>query len=44
MQSVADLYYLTARQLMELERMGKKSAERIMNNIDASANNRYRAC
>ena len=35
-RSVADLYDLTAEQLMELERMGKKSADRIIRNIDAS--------
>jgi DNA ligase (NAD+) len=35
-RSVADLYDLTAEQLLELERMGRKSAERIINNIDGS--------
>ncbi|HEY3741853.1 MAG TPA: NAD-dependent DNA ligase LigA [Bryobacteraceae bacterium] len=35
-KSVADLYSLTAAQLMELERMGKKSAEKIIANIHAS--------
>jgi DNA ligase (NAD+) len=35
-RSVADLYKLTAEQLIELERMGKKSAEKIIANIDAS--------
>jgi DNA ligase (NAD+) len=35
-RSVADLYDLTAEQLMELERMGQKSADRIVRNIDAS--------
>ncbi len=34
--NVADLYRLTAQQLIELERMGKKSAEKIVSNIDAS--------
>jgi DNA ligase (NAD+) len=34
--NVADLYRLTAEQLIELERMGKKSAEKIVSNIDAS--------
>jgi DNA ligase (NAD+) len=37
-RSVADLYTLTAAQLMELERMGQKSADRIIKNIDASRN------
>ena len=35
-KSVADIYRLTADQLMGLERMGKKSAEKILANIDAS--------
>ena len=35
-QSVADLYDLTAAHLMELERMGQKSADRVILNIDAS--------
>ena len=35
-RSVADLYQLTAEQLMTLERMGKKSADRIIANIAAS--------
>lgn len=35
-RNVADLYSLTAEQLMELERMGKKSAEKIVANIDRS--------
>jgi DNA ligase (NAD+) len=35
-RSVADIYDLRAGQLMELERMGTKSAERIMRNIEAS--------
>ena len=34
--SVADLYRLRADQLIELERMGKKSAEKIVANIEAS--------
>jgi DNA ligase (NAD+) len=34
--NIADLYKLTLDQLMELERMGKKSAEKILANIDAS--------
>ena len=34
--NLADLYRLTAGQLMELERMGKKSAEKLLGNIDAS--------
>jgi DNA ligase (NAD+) len=33
---VADIYRLKADQLLELERMGKKSAEKILANIDAS--------
>ncbi len=36
--SVADLYLLKTEQLMELERMGQKSADRIIRNIDASRN------
>lgn len=35
-KSVADIYRLTAEQLMALERMGKKSADRIITNIEAS--------
>lgn len=35
-RGVADLYNLTSTQLMELERMGKKSADRIIANIAAS--------
>jgi DNA ligase (NAD+) len=35
-RSVADLYRLTPEQLIELERMGKKSAEKLIANIDAS--------
>jgi DNA ligase (NAD+) len=34
--SVADIYDLTLHQLLELERMGQKSAEKILRNIDAS--------
>jgi DNA ligase (NAD+) len=34
--NIADLYRLTAEQLMELERMGKKSASKLIANIDAS--------
>ena len=35
-RSVADLYRLTTEQLIELERMGKKSAEKLIANINAS--------
>jgi DNA ligase (NAD+) len=35
-RSVADLYTLTPEKLMELERMGQKSAQRIIDNIAAS--------
>ena len=35
-KNVADLYKLTAEQLVDLERMGKKSAEKLIANIDAS--------
>jgi DNA ligase (NAD+) len=35
-KSVADLYGLTLGQLLELERMGKKSAQKILDNIEAS--------
>jgi DNA ligase (NAD+) len=35
-KSVADIYQLTVEQLMELERMGQKSAEKVRRNIDAS--------
>lgn len=35
-KSVADLYHLTAEQLLTLERMGKKSADKILSNIDRS--------
>ena len=34
--NVADLYRLTALQLLQLERMGKKSAEKLLGNIEAS--------
>jgi DNA ligase (NAD+) len=35
-KNIADLYRLTPEQLIELERMGKKSAEKLLANIDAS--------
>ena len=35
-QSVADIYDLTLEQLLTLERMGQKSAEKVLRNIDAS--------
>lgn len=35
-KSVADIYDLTLDQLLELDRMGQKSAEKILRNIDAS--------
>ena len=35
-KSVADIYELKLEQLLELERMGKKSAEKMLRNIDAS--------
>lgn len=35
-KSVADLYLLTVDQLLDLERMGKKSASKIVENIDRS--------
>ncbi len=35
-KSVADIYGLTLEQLMDLERMGQKSAEKVLRNIDAS--------
>jgi DNA ligase (NAD+) len=35
-KSVADIYGLTVEQLMDLERMGQKSAEKVWRNIDAS--------
>jgi DNA ligase (NAD+) len=34
--NIADLYQLTAEQLLELERLGEKSAAKIIRNIDAS--------
>jgi len=34
--SVADIYGLSVEQLMDLERMGQKSAEKVWRNIDAS--------
>ncbi len=36
MKSVADIYDLTLDQLLDLDRMGQKSAEKILRNIDAS--------
>ena len=35
-KSVADLYRLTLEQLMNLERMGKKSAQNLLDGIEAS--------
>jgi DNA ligase (NAD+) len=35
-KSVADIYDLTLQQLVDLERMGQKSAEKILRNIEAS--------
>jgi DNA ligase (NAD+) len=35
-RSVADIYHLSLDQLLELERMGQKSAEKILKNIDTS--------
>ncbi len=35
-KNVADIYKLTAEQLIGLERMGEKSAEKLLRNIDAS--------
>ncbi len=35
-QNVADLYHLTVEQLLTLDRMGKKSAEKVIKNIDNS--------
>ena len=35
-RSVADLYKLNVENLLDLERMGKKSAEKVLANIDAS--------
>jgi DNA ligase (NAD+) len=37
-KSIADIYKLTIEQLLELERMGKKSAEKILQNIERSRN------
>lgn len=34
--NIADLYHLTTAQLLELERMGEKSASKIIRNIDVS--------
>ncbi|MBV8550285.1 MAG: NAD-dependent DNA ligase LigA [Acidobacteriaceae bacterium] len=34
--NIADLYSLTVDQLLELERMGKKSATKVIHNVDAS--------
>jgi DNA ligase (NAD+) len=34
--SVADIYHLKLEQLVDLERMGKKSAEKLLRNIEAS--------
>ncbi len=39
-RNVADLYQLKVEDLMELERMGKKSAEKLVANIDASRQQR----
>ena len=38
-KSVSDIYSLTAEQLVELERMGKKSAQNVIDNIEASKKN-----
>jgi DNA ligase (NAD+) len=35
-KNIADIYRLTSEQLIDLERMGKKSAEKLLANIDAS--------
>jgi DNA ligase (NAD+) len=35
-KSVADIYHLTLEQLLTLDRMGQKSAEKVLKNIDAS--------
>jgi DNA ligase (NAD+) len=35
-KSLADIYDLTLDQLLEIDRMGKKSAEKVLRNIDAS--------
>ncbi len=37
-QDVADLYYLTKDQLLTLERMAEKSADNLLNSIEASKN------
>lgn len=37
--SVADLYRLTVEQLADLERMGKKSAQRVIDNVERSKKN-----
>ena len=42
-QSVADIYDLTLEQLLELDRMGQKSAEKIVRNIDKSKSRRCHA-
>ena len=39
-KNVADIYQLTAQQLIDLERMGKKSAEKLLANIGKSRSNR----
>src|SRR5262249_46428833 len=38
-RSVADIYDLTVEKLTELERMGKKSAENVLRNIERSRKN-----
>src|SRR4029078_7986104 len=38
-KSVSDIYNLTLDQLMELERMGKKSAQNVLDNIERSKKN-----
>ena len=38
-KSVSDIYDLTLEQLVDLERMGKKSAENVLRNIDKSRQN-----
>jgi DNA ligase (NAD+) len=40
-QSVADLYHLTSEQLANLERMGQKSAEKLVSAISQSKNQPY---
>ena len=42
-KSVADIYSLKLERFLELERMGKKSAEKVLANIDASKRSRWRA-